>query len=392
MQRPTVLVVETEAKASLPVIESSHAHGRRVVAGSQRRYCAGFYSRAVRRRFRYPSPEHAPEACVEALLAYLARHEVDVLFPVGDILTYLIARAQDAFREHTRLVLPPYEVFRHGRDKVPTLQAAVRAGVPIPATWYPDEQPLDQVAREASYPCLIKPGISAGARGMTTVESAAQLMDRFAGIEKQYGRCFVQDFVPQTGMQHKVDAVMGAGGRVLAGVVYDKLRYYPPTGGSSVLNRTVHRPDILDLAVRTMRELGWYGFCDFDFITDPRDGVVRLMEINPRFPESFRSTVAAGVDMVEILYQMAHGREPDPQLAYRAGRDVRFLFGDLMWFLTSRDRLNQLGSWLDFFSPRVTYQVASARDPGPILGYLLENVMLDRETLAARFRLGQSRR
>jgi len=46
------------------------------------------------------------------------------------------------------------------------------------------------------------------------------------------------------------------------------------------LNKTVHRPDILEFALKVLREMKWVGFCDFDFISDPRDEVVKLA-INP---------------------------------------------------------------------------------------------------------------
>jgi predicted ATP-grasp superfamily ATP-dependent carboligase len=195
-------------------------------------------------------------------------------------------------------------------------------------------------------------------------------------------------------MQYKADLVMGRDGKVLAGVAYEKLRYYPPGGGSSTCNRTARRPDIVDAAARVARELGWLGFCDFDFITDPRDGVVRLMEINPRFPECYRATVAAGLDMTELVYQLAHGADPAPQVACKEGRLVRFLPGDLLWFLTSPDRFKDLGSFLDFWSANVSYQLTSARDPGPIMGYMLENlaILFDREARQSRFRLKQALR
>jgi hypothetical protein len=61
-----------------------------------------------------------------------------------------------------------------------------------------------------------------------------------------------------------------------------------------------------------------------------------------------------------------------------------------LWFLTSRNRFKQLASWLDFFSPNVTYQIFSARDLGPLLGYLLENLMLGRRAMSSRLRLGQA--
>ena len=132
---------------------------------------------------------------------------------------------------------------------------------------------------------------------------------------------------------------------------------------------------------------------DFDFILDPRDGVVKLMEINPRFPESFGATYAAGLDMVEMMWEMAHGREPAPCLEYAPDQLLRFLPGDLLWILTSPEKWRQLGSWLTFVSPRLRYQVVSLRDPGPVLGYLLENlsVLLNADRRAKRFRMGQVR-
>ena len=392
-RRPNVFILEVQNKAALPLIESSHAHGRRVIAGASWRRCLGFYSRSVRERVVYPSAADDPDRCIAFLLRYLSRGHVDVLFPTDDAMTDLVARHQDAIRRHTRLVIPPYDVFRGGRDKILTLQAAKRAGVPIPRTWYPHEQGLEPVAAEADYPCLIKPAVSAGARGMTPVNAPQELIEKLPAVERDFGRCFVQDFVPHTGVQYKVDAVMGEGGALLAGVVYSKLRYYPPTGGSSVLNQTVRRPDILDLAVRVMRELNWRGFCDFDFITDPRDGAVRLMEINPRYPESFRATCVAGVDMTEMIYQLACGGDPEPQLDYRPGGLLRFLPGDLLWFLTSRDRFRQLRSFLTFCSPSMQYQIVSRRDPGPIIGYVLENLLILARPAerAARFRIGQAR-
>jgi hypothetical protein len=98
--------------------------------------------------------------------------------------------------------------------------------------------------------------------------------------------------------------------------------------------------------------------------------------------------VAAGLDMTELVYQLAHGADPAPQVACKEGRLVRFLPGDLLWFLTSPDRFKDLGSFLDFWSANVSYQLTSARDPGPIMGYMLENlaILFDREARQSRFR------
>ena len=116
------------------------------------------------------------------------------------------------------------------------------------------------------------------------------------------------------------------------------------------------------------------------------------MEINPRFPESFRATCCAGFDMVEMLWAMGCNREPEPQLSYLENQYLRFLPGDVMWLLTSRDRRPQLRSWFRFCGQNLDYQVCALNDPGPIIGYLLENfwISLDSRKRAERFRLKQA--
>lgn len=390
----SVLVLEVQAKASLPILESARRHRRRVIAGAPQRCCAGMFSRYPHERVLYPSPTAAPDAFKTWLLTFVEQRRPEMLYPTGDPVTAACAREQDTLRQWTRLVLPPYEQFAKGRSKVGTMRAAKEAGVAIPDTWYLENNDLERLASAARYPCLIKPAVSAGARGITRIESAAELREQFPRLQVQYGECYVQDYVPQTGMQYKTDMVMADGRDLLAGVVYEKLRYYPPNGGSSVLNRTVERPDILQAAATLARHLQWHGFCDFDFITDPRDGEVKLMEINPRFPESFRATYAAGLDMVEMLWELAHGRHPAAVTQYRTGQYLRFLPGDVMWLLTSKDRRRHLRSWFTFFSRDLHYQVCSWRDPGAIAGYLTENllVLFDRRKRSERFRTAQARR
>src|SRR5436190_13464942 len=134
-------------------------------------------------------------------------------------------------------------------------------------------------------------------------------------------------------MQYKVYVLCDQQQRVVAGIVYGKTRMYPPDGGSSVLNFSTHRPDILELAVRMLRELRWVGFCDFDFIVDLRDNVPKLMEINPRPPESFHMGTSVGMNFRLLMYCLAMGEPVDPVTSYPANRFLRFMAGYLMWFL-----------------------------------------------------------
>lgn len=386
--KQSVLVIDAAAKSSIPVIESCAALGLHVIAAAEKRFCCGFYSRHTRERVIYPPLLTQRQQCLEFLIEFLKKRSISMIFPLDHDMTAFLAEHQDALRQYTRLVLPPYDVFFKGLNKNSTLKAAEKVGCPIPRTWFPQEQSLAEIARETKYPCLVKPAISVGARGITYCHSPEELLHSFPKIEAAFGESSVQEFVPQTGTQYKTAFILGYSQELLAAIVYSKIRYYPPNGGSSTLNMSVHRPDILESALKVARELQWVGPCDCDYITDPRDNVPKLMEINPRLSDTFKMTAVVGMDWTKIIYQLAMGQEPLPQLEYPAGKYLRFLFGDCMWFLKARDqRWHARPSFLSFFRPDTSYLMTGTKDWGPFLGYTLENLSMLWDKQARQYRL-----
>lgn len=389
--RPEVFVFEAEAKAVLPVAESFHERGFRVVAGSSQRYCIGFYSRWVRERVIYPDEVARPEQCVDFLLNLVKKRRFEMIIPLGDVVTQLVCSRRDEFLKYTKLVLVPYDIFMVGRDKVQTMKAAEQHGVPIPRTYYPEEESLDSIAARVDYPALVKPAMSNGARGIYYVHNRADLVQRYEEVSRSFGRTFVQELIPHDGLQYKTELLLDYDGTVLASFAYSKIRYYPPHAGSSTLNQSVHYPEMVDHAVRLARQIGWYGMCDFDFIFDVRDRKPKLMEINPRVTDTIRIARFCGMDFFKPLYEMACGRKVQPVTDYRDGVYMRFLPGDIMWFLTARGkRFKTQPGFFRCFLMGMKCVVTSWSDPGPITGYVLENLaaMLDPSKRAFRFRLG----
>jgi D-aspartate ligase len=366
-----VLVVGAEENPSLPIIESLSRRGLEVHAASHKRICVGFFSRYTRRRFVYPSPFGDEEGFLEALLGYVQREKFDAMLVAGDRPTDLLARHREAFSPYTRLPLVGMERYLDCRDKTRTMKAAERLGIPIPKTFYPDAVPIDELAEGLEYPVVLKPNTSDGARGISFPKSREELLKSYAATVARFGPCHVQEYIPQTGMQYKAELLLDAAHEVKAWCVYSKIRYYPPTGGSSTLNSTVDRRDILDLAARMLQGIEWYGIGDCDFIEDPRDGVPKLMEINPRFTRSIKICSLAGVDFPYLLYRLALGESFAPSLEYRTGVYLRYLPADLVWFLKSRDRFRTRPSFFWFAGENLSDEVLSWRDPGPGIAYFM---------------------
>jgi len=381
-----VLVMDAAAKSAIPVVEQCANLGLEVIAASEQRYCCGFSSRAVSRTVRYPSPTNE-QAWLEFILNLLEEHDIELIVPLAND-TYRVAKHADRIRQHTNLLISPFDTFMKGLSKIPTMKAAQHVGCPIPLTWFPDSTTLSEIAREAVYPLLIKPAVSYGARGLKVCHNADEVCRHYAAIENEYGECFLQEYIPQDGMQYKCAMILDQAHQVLSAFVYEKLRYYPVKGGSSTLNKSVHRPDIIEACTKVATYLEWVGPCDFDLITDPRDGIVKLMEINPRFSDTYKMAQVVGLDFIKILYHLATDQKAEPQFEYRKDQYLRFMFGDVFWFLkVGPARWKAQPSFFRFFGPDITYLMTGTRDLGPVWGYLKQNVRMLWDRDMRKFRL-----
>lgn len=386
MPRGKVLLLGADENPALPILESLTRAGLAVDVASHRRVSVGFFSRHARRRFRCPPPS-AEGAFVEALLARVRGASYDAVFAAGEDPTYLLAKHRPAVEPHARVPLPDLPVFLLCRDKTLTMREAARLGVATPRTFEPERDGVDAIVAALPFPVVVKPNVSDGARGLSFPASRDDLVRTLERTRREYGPCHVQEFIPQTGLQYKAEVLLGRGGETIAACVYSKIRYYPPTGGSSTLNRTVDRPDIVERAVRMLRGIGWTGLGDCDFIEDPRDGTPKLMEINPRFTRSIKICLRAGVDFPLLLYRFVMGESPPPVLAYRIGTMLRYLPADVAWFLRSPDRRRADPGFFRTFLAAPCDEVFSLSDPGPGLAYLLAGALDLLDPRARRFRL-----
>jgi predicted ATP-grasp superfamily ATP-dependent carboligase len=387
---PSCLILDAEMQCALPVLEALRHAGFDVTAASYKRVNMGFFSRYPNHRVLYPAPKHSPEGFVERIVELVKQNHYDFVLPTDDVSAELLAAERQRVENYARLPIPPYETFMKARDKSKTLKIAMEQDVPCPATFFPDEESIDEIARRASFPVLVKANISSGARGISAVEKREDLARTYETVKAEYGECHVQEFIPKGGLQYKADLFLDERQDLKASIVYSKLRYFPVNGGSSVVNRTVRYPQIIDNAYRLLKAMGWRGFADFDFITDPRDGIPKLMEINPRVPACFRITLAAGIDFSSMIAKFAMGEEVSKVEDYAVDVYLRYLPLDVLWFLKSPDRFSAQPSFFKFFGRDLSDQIISLRDPGPFFGFCLENLisLFDWEARKTRYSRG----
>jgi len=68
-----------------------------------------------------------------------------------------------------------------------------------------------------------------------------------------------------------------------------------------------------------MTEMKWRGVAEAEFKIDARDGVPKLMEVNPRFWAYLRLPVACGVNFPHLMYKLCTGEGFDMVDEYPEG-------------------------------------------------------------------------
>jgi predicted ATP-grasp superfamily ATP-dependent carboligase len=106
-----------------------------------------------------------------------------------------------------------------------------------------------------------------------------------------------------------------------------------------------------------------------EFKVDPRDGIPKLMEVNPRFWGSLQLAIVSGVDFPYLLLKIARGESFEPILRYTVGKRCRWLLlGDIQLFLSTPQRFHLRPSFFHFFDSNTSYDIFSKDDPLPLLG------------------------
>jgi predicted ATP-grasp superfamily ATP-dependent carboligase len=285
----------------------------------------------------------------------------------------LISKHHSDLSRWTYLPIVSSDKLQTARSKDKVLQIAEKLGIPIPKTWFlEDISRLDHLRKSLAYPVVVKPKTGSGALGLSFVENARELTEKYLAVHKRFPYPLIQERIPQEGPGYGASLLIDEGGELKASFVHKRLREYPVTGGASTLRESVRHDDIRDMAVALLNALDWFGVAMVEFKLDPRDGIPKLMEVNPRFWGSLALSIEAGVNFPYLLYRMSRGDRFKPVHDYEIGKRVRWLLpGDILHFIHNPRRLSILPEFLDFWDPNTAYDIISLKDPLPALGRIL---------------------
>lgn len=374
-----------DGRADLPAAVTLNSHitglavarslGRRgvpVVALDSEWGGLGMHSRYVVDRGLVPRPEtEGGAALAEALVARAPRHPGAVLVPTNDDWVVALARHRPALEAAGyRLPGAPLAVLERVVSKTELWRTCTRLGVPTPRSW-----PLaDTDPATLTYPLVLKPDDSRGfydafRAKVWVVASPAELRERRAEAAGRGLTLLAQELIetPPGGFV-SLASFLSADGMARGVLTGRKLEQWPAGFGTCCLADTRWHPDLAERGLRVLRELGYSGVSECEFVLDPRTGEHLLLDVNPRVWKWVGLCTAAGVDLPWLAYADALGR---PETAPPPREGVRWVFlRDYLRLLRSRGAVVPEAAvshdeWVALLSGRLPVDlVDGVHDPG----------------------------
>lgn len=301
-----ILLSEGSGLTSRQVAGRLGALGHQVEILSSTPVCLTRFTRTVRAVHAVPRFGSDPFGWFEAAERIAMERSIDVLFPTQEQVTVLSARQT---RLSVPTIVPPFASLRRVQDKISAFHALNQIGAPQPESTVVTR--AGDLARVVTFPAFIKKPISTASSGVRRVRDTVEL----EGVARDFG-LGQSGLIVQTQAKGPLIMVQTVAqrGRLVAHHACERVR--EGIGGGAALKESVVSPELRDILVRLVTSLDWHGGLSMDAIVT-EDGPL-IIDVNPRLVEP-ANALAAGVDLVGAMLDIANGKVTPEQPGGRAG-------------------------------------------------------------------------
>ena len=373
-----ILLLDGEGVQVVCMARELNKLGHELTALCAQKISSGYATRYLHHKYKCPDLHHQPDKYREYFYNHLKGNQYDLIIPMGDESAFFLSQVKPsvmALYPQTICAIEDYETFEWANDKQKLMEICERYNIVHPKTHGVTVETLQSVADYVGFPAMIKPNLSAGAKGITRVNSMEEIQTVLPSLLESFGACTLQQYVEQPDYYYNVMLFRTKEGKTAAYTVIKIQRYFPLKGGSSCYSETVEHPFLVQQCEQCLEKLNWHGFADFDVLEDKRTGELKIIEINPRVPSSLQASFAAGVNYAEVFVdEYLGGGFNGKKYEYKTGQQVRWFGLDVMWFLMSPQRFSYRPSWFRFWGKNVSYHDGCWSDPMPMIAGCLQGV------------------
>ena len=368
----SVLLVDGGDRQTIAMARAYKELGYNVVTINDSKLDIGYVSHFPDKKILVPGVRSDISIRAKAMKDCIMTGDYDVVVTTSDDTAEALSLMKIECGEKARIAVVDPDLFYKAYDKNQTMRVCMENNIPCPKTFLGIEKVADIPLENLIYPVVIKPCKSYGAIGYHRVDDQQELLRLCESLGSGLKNFVIQEYIPQTDIQYECAMFIDQNNEVKASCVFSKNRWFPVSGGSSTCNVTVDRPDIVKSCTKLLKTINWRGAADIDLIQDPRDGVAKIMEINPRVSGSVKVVLNSGVNIAEQIVQLALGENVTDYRDYKKDIRMRCLHTDLLWFIKSPNRFKSKPSWFSW--KHTTDQIFMITDPLPFFAFSIQAI------------------
>ncbi len=322
--------------------------------------CWGLYSRYCQQRFSVAREKQLADAWGELLLGEQPTvQQKHVILPGCDNALEFLATHEAVLRK--RHLFDPASASQKLAllDKQQTLKMASRAGVAAPQFW-----PVSRGATRpqnfdgAQFPLLVKPlntfkfAQVFGCKFFTVTTNFEDLEAKVKiAHEAGFDVSVVEQIPGPDDLLSSYYTYIDETGQPLFHFTKRIVRRYPVNSGGATYHVSDWLPETAQEGLKFFQNTGFQGFGNIEFKKDPRDGVLKVIEVNARFTAAQELAIRTGAPLDLIVYCALTGQQAPTFTTYESNLYYWYPLRDFLSFMQLR-RLNQLSvsGWLKSLS------------------------------------------
>ena len=285
-------------------------------------HTSSFYSRYCRGKFILDIDATPEDKSLQVLLDVSQKiGGRPILIPTDDGAASFVADHAEALRSsfHFQDQLPGLVNSLNSKKEMYFL--AKKHGLPTPEAAFPQSRAdVLNFLPGATYPIMLKAIYGsqlwdASGQKMFIVRSEAELLEKYDQLENLANpNLMLQEYIP--GGDDTIwmfDGYFNDRSDCLFAITGKKIRQYPISRGSTSLGICLQNETVERATIEFMKKVGYTGIVDIGYRYDARDGIYKVLDINPRIGSSFRLFVSDnGMDVARALYADFTGQPVEP--------------------------------------------------------------------------------
>ena len=324
-----------------------------------------FYSKYVKARI-CPHPLLQEKEFVAFMVAFGRKAKVKpVIYITSDMFLTAVSRNRAKLIPFFLFNLPSDKLIITISDKYKQYKLADQTGTDLPKTsilQHSDQ--IETLKQTLSYPVLIKAldvnewreKVSGSVKGFVA-ETSESFCSQVSPLLTKKIKIVVQEIIEGPDTNHfKYCAYYSSDGKALCEFTLRKIRQNPIHFGVGAVVESIEYDELMAAGRKLFQSIGYTGVGSAEFKLDQKDGLLKLIEINPRYWQQNYLPTACGMNFPLVDYLSITGQRNEPIIGFSTSIKWVNLYMDFDSFLKYRnEKTINFSQWLSSLKGKKVY-------------------------------------